>query len=74
VVIAAVYDYNTDHASARTWWRNLLLATAITPTIYYTGLSGAVFIPFPIDLINHLIHQYGGDDLLQNLKPWFHLE
>jgi hypothetical protein len=73
VVIASVYDYNTDHASARIWWRNLLLATAITPTIYYTGLSGAAFIPFPIDLINHLIHQYGGDDLLQNLKPWFHL-
>ena len=73
VVIASVYDYYTDPASARIWWRNLLLATAITPTIYYSGLSGAAFIPFPIDLINHLIHQYGGDDLLQNLKPWFHL-
>jgi hypothetical protein len=73
VVIASVYDYDTDPASARIWWRNLLLATAITPTIYYSGLSGAAFIPFPIDLINHLIHQYGGADLLQNLKPWFHL-
>ena len=73
VVIASVYDYDTDPASARIWWRNLLLATAITPTIYYSGLSGMAFIPFPIDLINHLIHQYGGADLLQNLKPWFHL-
>jgi hypothetical protein len=50
-----------------------LLASAITPTIYYSGLSGAAFIPFPIDLINHLINHYGGDDLLQKLKPWFHL-
>jgi hypothetical protein len=73
VVIASVYDYNTDRASARIWWRNLLLASAITPTIYYSGLSGAAFIPFPIDLINHLINHYGGDDLLQKLKPWFHL-
>ena len=72
LVIASVYDYNTDPASARTWWRNLLLATAITPTIYYSGLSGAAFIPFPIDLINHFLHQYGGTDLLQSLKPWFH--
>ena len=72
VVIASVYDYNTDPASARIWWRNLLLATAITPTIYYSGLSGAAFIPFPIELINHLVHEYGGGDLLQDLKPWFH--
>jgi hypothetical protein len=73
VVAASVYDYDTAPASARNWWRNLLLAAAVTPTIYYTGFSGAVFIPFPIDLINHLIHEYTGEDLLQILKPWFRL-
>src|SRR5262249_369934 len=73
VVVAAAHDYGVDPASARIWWRNLLLAAAVTPTIYYSGLSGAAFIPFPIDLINNLIHQYGGDDLLQNLKPLFRL-
>jgi hypothetical protein len=73
VVAASVYDYDTAPASARNWWCNLLLATAVTPTIYYSGFSGAVFIPFPIDLINHLIHEYTGEDLLQILKPWFHL-
>jgi hypothetical protein len=71
VVIASVYDYDAGSASAQIWWRNLLIATALTPTIYYTGLSGAVFIPFPIDLINHILHQYGGADLLENLKLWF---
>jgi hypothetical protein len=73
LVIASVYDYSTEPTSARIWWRNLLLANAFTPTIYYSGLSGATFVPFPIDLINHLVHQYGGADLLQNLKSWFHL-
>jgi hypothetical protein len=52
-------------------WRNLLLAAAITPTIYYTGFSGAAFVPFPIDLLNYLIHEFGGRDLLQDLKIWF---
>jgi hypothetical protein len=74
LVIASVYDYNSHPVSARTWWRNLLLAAAITPTIYYSGPSGMAFIPFPIDLINHLIHQYGGADLLHNLKAWFQLD
>jgi hypothetical protein len=73
VVIASVYDYGIDPASAKLWWRNLLIAAAITPTIYYSGFSGAAFVPFSIDLTNHLIHQYGGADLLQTLKPWFHL-
>jgi hypothetical protein len=73
VVIASVYDYDIDPARANIWWRNLLVAAAITPTIYYSGFSGAAFIPFPIDLINHLVHQHGGPDFLQDLKPWFHL-
>jgi len=73
IVAASVYDYDTAPASARNWWRILLLAAAVTPTIYYTGFSGAVFVPFPIDLINHLIHKYTGEDLLQSLKPWFRL-
>jgi len=72
VVIASVYDYGINPASANLWWRNLLIAAAITPTIYYIGFSGAAFIPFPIDLINHLVHQYAGVDLLQALKSWFY--
>ncbi len=73
VVTAAVYDYDTAPRSARIWWRNLLLAASLTPTIYYTGFSGAVFIPFPVDLANHLMHEYGGEDWLQTLKLWFRL-
>ena len=74
VVAASVYDYDTAaSASARIRWRNLLLAASLTPTIYYTGFSGAVFIPFPIDLANHLMHEYGGEDWLQTLKLWFRL-
>ena len=73
VVVASVYNYNTGSASARIWWRNLLLASTLTPTICYVGFSGAVFIPFPIDLINHLIHESRGEDLLQTLKLSFRL-
>jgi hypothetical protein len=73
VVAASVYDYDAAPASARIWWRNLLLASMVTPTIYYIGFSGAVFIPFPIDLVDHLMHEYKGEDLLQILKPWFRL-
>jgi hypothetical protein len=73
VVMASSYDYDAGPVLARIRWRNLLLATALTPTIYYVGLSGAVFIPFPIDLGNHLMHEYGGVDLLQTLKLWFRL-
>jgi hypothetical protein len=73
VVIASSYDHDAEPALARIRWRNLLLGAVLTPTIYYTGLSGAVFIPFPIDLANHLIHEYRGVDLLQSLKLWFRL-
>jgi hypothetical protein len=73
VVMASSYDYDAGPRLARIRWRNLLLATALTPTIYYVGLSGAVFIPFPIDLGNHLMHVYGGEDSLQTLKLWFRL-
>jgi hypothetical protein len=71
VVAASVYEYEIAPVSARTWWRNLLLAGIVTPTIYYTGFSGGVFIPLPIDLGNYLLHGYGGVDLLESLKSWF---
>jgi hypothetical protein len=73
VLAASIYDYDAAPASAGIRWRNLLLAAAVTPTIYYTGFSGATFIPFPVDLINHLIHEYAGEDLLQILKLRFRL-
>ena len=73
VVAASVHDYDFAPASARMWWRNLLLVALVTPTIYYTGFSGAAFIPFPVDLANHLIREYTGEDLLQLLKARFRL-
>jgi hypothetical protein len=71
IVIASILDHDAASERAQNRWRLLLITSALTPTIYYTGLSGAVFIPFPIDLLNHILHQYGWPDLLQMLKPWF---
>jgi hypothetical protein len=73
VLAASVYDYDTASASARLWWRNMLLAASLTPTVYYTGFSGAAFIPFPIDLMNHVIQEYTGEDLFRIMKLWFRL-
>jgi hypothetical protein len=73
IVIASIFDYDAASERAQNRWRLLLIASALTPTIYYTGLSGAVFIPFPIDLINHILHQYGWPDVLQMFKLWFRL-
>jgi hypothetical protein len=73
VVAASVNHYDNAPATARRWWRNLLLASSLTPTIYYTGFSGAAFIPFPIELINHAVREYAGEDILQALKLWFRL-
>jgi hypothetical protein len=71
IVAAAVQDYDTAAEWARRRWRNLLLAISVTPTSYYTGFSEPVFIPFPVDIGNHLIHEYGGGNLLQTLKLRF---
>jgi hypothetical protein len=73
VVAASVYDYDTAPESARIWCPNVLLAASLTPTVYYTGFSGAAFIPFPIDLMNHVIQEYTGEDLFQIIKLWFRL-
>jgi hypothetical protein len=73
IVMASIYDYDIAPEQAKNRWLLLLIISAVTPTIYYTGLSGAVFIPFPIDLVNHVLHQNGWPDLLQMLKLWFRL-
>jgi hypothetical protein len=74
IVAAAVSDHDAGAEAARIRWRNLLIAASLTPTIYYTGFSGAAFIPFPVDLGNHLMYEYRGVDLLQTLKLWFRLD
>ena len=74
IVIASIYDYDAGSQRAQKRWRLLLVTSAVTPTIYYIGFSGAVFIPFPVDLLNHILHhQYGWPDFLEILKGWFHL-
>jgi len=44
------------------------IASAFTPTIYYSSFSGAAFIPFPIEFFNE---KMGGPDLFDGLKDWF---
>jgi hypothetical protein len=68
VVIAAVYEYDLKPSSTPALWRNMLLAGCVTPTVYYTGLSGAVFVPFPVDLANGFIQRVYGVNLMQFLK------
>ncbi|HZM85932.1 MAG TPA: hypothetical protein VFF31_05170 [Blastocatellia bacterium] len=73
IIIASIFDYDAGSVEARKWWRLLLIAGALTPTIYYTGVSGAVFIPLPIDLANQMLQQHGWPDYLSMLKVWFRL-
>jgi hypothetical protein len=71
LVAASVSDHSVAPRSAWTWWRNILVAASLTPTAYYIGFSGAVFLPAPVDIANQLIIAFGGPDFLQEAKSWF---
>jgi hypothetical protein len=73
LVIAAVSAYDSDARAAVRLWRNLLILGCITPTIYYTGYSGAAFVPLPLDAANMFLQSQYGIDVMQMMKSYFRL-
>jgi hypothetical protein len=70
IVVAGVYEYDCERSTIR-FWRNLLLLSCITPTIYYAGFSGAVLIPLPFELGDYFAQRLFGVDLMQRIKLHF---
>ena len=71
LLVGALSDYaaSPEKASKHVWI--LLVLMTLIPSLYYTGPSGAVFIPYPIDQLNEWSRNHYGLDTFQMLKRFF---